>query len=352
MNDIHFALIGGAHPHSRAHLKTLQHLPEVTAITVADADESVGATYADEAKVTGVVTRLQDALDSGATHAFVCARNDRAPGVIEACARAGKHIIAEKPLAVNMAAFESARLAIEESGVTLTVVYQARLHPITGAARGLIKDGILGTPIAAEARMVTSAVRFRDPTHWLFNDEQAGGGILSWLGCHYLDLLAHLLDDEYASVSAHAESLGGEDIDVEDVAMLSLRFRGGALATMTAGYLLALSPAGYASGAYDTHIGVYGTKGRLWWDPVGDTTLHVESAHPSWSAAPRRELNFEVASSPAYGGVYGEEFVRQFIRASLGEGDPPSSLRDGVRVLELLDAAYRSAEDGTRETLD
>ena len=352
MNDIHFALIGGAHPHSKAHLKTLQQLPEVTAITVADADEAVGSAYADEEKVTAVVTRLQDALDSDATHVFVCARNDRSPGVIEACARAGKHIIAEKPLAVSMAAFESARIAVEESGVTLTVVYQARLHPITVAARELIADGILGTPIAAEARMVTSQVRFRDPSHWLFNDAQAGGGILSWLGCHYLDLLAHVLDDEYASVSAHAECLAGEDIDVEDVAMLSLRFRRGALATMTAGYLLALSPGGYMSGAYDTHIGVYGTKGRLWWDPVGSTTLHVESAHPSWASAPRREMQFEVASSPAYGGVYGEEFVRQFLRASAGEGDPPCGLRDGVRVLELLEAAYRSAEDGTRESLE
>ena len=352
MNDIHFALIGGAHPHSKAHLKTLQQLPEVTAITVADADEAVGSAYADEEKVTAVVTRLQDALDSDATHVFVCARNDRSPGVIEACARAGKHIIAEKPLAVSMAAFESARIAVEESGVTLTVVYQARLHPITVTARQLIADGILGTPIAAEARMVTSQVRFRDPSHWLFNDAQAGGGILSWLGCHYLDLLAHVLDDEYASVSAHAECLAGEDIDVEDVAMLSLRFRRGALATMTAGYLLALSPGGYMSGAYDTHIGVYGTKGRLWWDPVGSTTLHVESAHPSWASAPRREMQFEVASSPAYGGVYGEEFVRQFLRASAGEGDPPCGLRDGVRVLELLEAAYRSAEDGTRESLE
>ncbi|MBT5714323.1 Gfo/Idh/MocA family oxidoreductase [Candidatus Poribacteria bacterium] len=352
MHDIHFGLIGGAHPHSKAHLKTLQHLPEVTAITVADADETVGAAYADEDKVTRVVTRLQDALDSDATHVFVCARNDRAPGVIEACARAGKHIIAEKPLAVSLPAFDSARAAVEESGVTLTVVYQARLHPITVAARQFIADGILGTPIAAEARMVTSQVRFRDPSHWLFNDAQAGGGILSWLGCHYLDLLAYVLDDDYASVSAHAECLAGEDIDVEDVAMLSLRFRRGALATMTAGYLLALSPGGYMSGAYDTHIGVYGTKGRLWWDPVRSTTLHVESAHPSWASAPRREMQFEVASSPAYGGVYGEEFVRQFIRASLGEGEPPSSLRDGVRVLELLDAAYRSAEDGTRESLE
>ncbi|MDA1193379.1 MAG: hypothetical protein O3A46_17015, partial [Candidatus Poribacteria bacterium] len=86
------------------------------------------------------------------------------------------------------------------------------------------------------------------------------------------------MDDEYASVVAHTDTLGGEKIDVEDVAMLSLRFSKGTLSSMTAGYLLALSPSGYARGAYDTHIGVYGTNGRLWWDPVAGSSLRVESA--------------------------------------------------------------------------
>ncbi|MBM3215586.1 Gfo/Idh/MocA family oxidoreductase [Candidatus Poribacteria bacterium] len=341
-----FLLVGGTHPHARAHLKTLQQLPEVERVIVVEPDASVRASYDAEAKVAATVSTLDDGLATGPTHAFTCSRNDRAPADIAACARVGCHVIAEKPLAVSAAAFEPARRAIVESGVTLSIVYQARWHPIPLEARRLIREGVLGAPIAAEARMVTSQVRYRDPSHWLFSRDAAGGGILSWLACHYIDLLAYLLDDEYVSVGAHVGTLGGQAIDVEDVAMLSLRFRRNALATMTAGYLLALSPSGYMRGAYDTYIGIYGREGRLWWDPVGGKTLHVESARPEWASAPRREWTVEVAESRAYGGVYGEEFVRRFLQASAGDGEPPNSLRDGLRVLRVLDAAYESASRG------
>lgn len=346
MKNLHFLLVGGTHPHARAHLKTLQQLPEVERVTVVESDASARDFYGSEKKVVGAVPTLREGLATDATHVFLCSRNDVAPADIESCARAGRHILAEKPLAVSASALERARRAVQESGVTFSVEYQARWHPISMEARRLVAEGVLGEPIAAEARMVTSQVRYRNPSHWLFSKKLAGGGILSWLGCHYLDLLAYLLDDEYVSVGAHLGTLNGAPIDVEDVAMLTLRFSRRTLATMTSGYLLALSPTGYQHGAYDTYIGVYGTEGRLWWDPVGGKTLHVESARSAWAGAPRRESSFEVAETPAYGGVYGEVFVRQFIRASFGDGEPPTTIEDGQRVLRVIDAAYRSSAEG------
>jgi predicted dehydrogenase len=345
---VHFLLVGGSHPHSRAHLRTLQVLPEVAAVTVAEEDDAVRTEYAAQPKVVAALPSLDAALRTDATHAFVCVPNTASPNTICRCAAAGRHIIAEKPLAVSARAFAPAAAAVRDAGVVFSVMYQARLHPFSVEARWLIQAGVLGRPIAAEARMVTSQVRHRDPGHWLFRRDVAGGGILSWLGCHYVDLLAYLLGDEYASVAAHVGTLGGEAVDVEDVAALSLRFAAGTLATLTAGYLLALSPAGYAQGAYDTHIGVYGTDGRLWWDPVGGRTLHVESRQAGWMSAPRREYTFGVAESPAYGGVYGEEFLRRFLAASRGQGDAPTGLQDGMRVLRVLDAVYESAERGVR----
>ena len=76
MEAYHFALIGGGHPHSRGHLRTLQELPEVDRITVVDPDSSILAGYSDEAKVVGGVESLDAALGSDATHVFCCARND------------------------------------------------------------------------------------------------------------------------------------------------------------------------------------------------------------------------------------------------------------------------------------
>ena len=199
--------------------------------------------------------------------------------------------------------------------------------------------------------MITSQVKFRTPSHWLFSKERAGGGILSWLGCHYLDMLAYLLEDEVESVSAEIATLSGEAIDVEDVATVSMRFRRGTLATLTAGYLLATSVKGYSGAAYSTHIALYGPQGRVEWSPWDSNSLTVESVSPEWASAPRRQIAVDLPESPAYGGVHGEEFVRRFLRASEGDGDSPAGLDAGLHVLRLLDAIYRSAADGARAYL-
>src|SRR5205823_5227549 len=118
---------------------------------------------------------------------------------------------------------------VREAGVTLGVHYPWRAHPISRDVRGMLAAALFGTPVAVEARMVTSQPRFRDPGHWLFNSAAAGGGVLAWLGCHVLDLLRYLLQDEVVEVSSLTASLCEPGLGVEDSAALSLRFGNGAL---------------------------------------------------------------------------------------------------------------------------
>ena len=158
MAGYHFALIGGAHPHSIGHLRTLQELPEVDRVTIVDPDSSVRDGYSDEAKVVAGVASLDVALESDATHVYCCARNDEAPAVIEQCARAGRHIMAEKPLGLSAEHFEPARRAVAESGVTFGVAYTNRYSPSVREAQRILGLGVLGQPVAAEARMITSQV--------------------------------------------------------------------------------------------------------------------------------------------------------------------------------------------------
>ena len=84
----------------------------------------------------------------------------------------------------------------------------------------ICRSGALGRIMAVEARMVTSQVRYRNPGHWLFRKDTAGTGILSWLGCHYLDLLCYFLDDRVVEVAALVGQQNPEQIEVEDTACL------------------------------------------------------------------------------------------------------------------------------------
>ena len=353
MQPITAALLGIEHPHSLAHLRTLQALPEVGEILLWDESEQALATVVGKqgAKVSATFTDL-DQLLARPDLLFVIGalRNDRGPDIFIRVLEAGKHLMAEKP--IGRTAADTARViaVAERTGSRLGVCYQNRTLPAVQLMRQMISDGLIGPLMSVEMRMITTRVAARNPGHWLFNNAQSGGGILSWLGCHYIDMIRYVTGDEIVAVSAEVATRSGEEIDVEDVATLALRFRSGAIGSLHAGYMMALSGSGYHNKAgYDTYGGFNGQLGRITWSSPGSPTKIVaESIHPAWASAPQRVFDMPSAESPAYGGVSGENFMRGFIRAALGQGEAWTSGSDALQTACIVDAAYESSRTGRR----
>lgn len=348
------AYCGVTHPHAVAHLRTLQLIEEVESVRLWDPDPEAAARTQCElgGKVHGVYADLDALANDRPFFAFVSMRNDQAADLCIRLLNAGLHVLSEKPLGLNANEAERVVLAAEEAGVQLGVCYQNRWHPVSAQARALTADGLIGPLIGCEARMVTSAVRFRNPGHWLFDSKTSGGGILSWLGCHYIDLFRYITGDEVIAVTALAATRSGEEIDVEDVASISFRFAGGAVGTLHAGYELPLSGAGYLGPSYDTYLAFRGRTGRLFWTPMGSSPeLRAESVDPRWAPAPSRSFTYELPRSEAYGGQFGLEFLRRFIASCQGDGEPPASGRDALAVARIIDAAYESNRTGRRVDL-
>lgn len=352
MSELTAALIGLRHPHSAGHLRTLDCLPEVTRIVLWDEDPAAAGDLRGEALDTPIepAASLADLLARRDLDFVVAAeRNDRNPDLFAAVLEAGHHLLAEKPLGRTAGDARRVAAAAERTGRTLSVFYTNRFNPLVAEAQRLVRAGALGTLYSLEVRMLTTQVRFRGPDHWLFDRAAAGGGMLSWLGCHSLDLMQFLTDDPIVSVAAEVATRGGDGIDVEDAATLSMRLGSGALASLHAAYVLALGGGGFYNPAgYDQHFGLYGRQGRLWWDDHGPPELHLESRAPRFAAAPRRTFTFTPAESRAYGGGYGERFVRDFIAATRDEGPAPCPGEAAVRVALIVDAAYESARTGRR----
>lgn len=346
---VKIGLIGVTHPHARAHLRTLQLLDEVESVVAWDEGERVLDLLKRDMgqKLETTVTPLDKILArTDVPIVFSLAPNNRNPDLLWRAAAAGKHIISEKPVAASSKDLVRVLDMVRQTGVKLSVCYQWRFNPIARDIRNLIAQGVLGRLMSIEARMVTSQVRFRDPTHWLFKKQVAGGGILSWLGCHWIDLIRFLVQDEVESVSAIVGTLNGEAIDVEDTATVSMRFNNGALATLHAGYLLPTSVSGYQGASYDTYLALRGRDGYITWSPMEESVFRVESVAPGWSVAPRREFRYTMAPSEAYGGAYGLMFVRQFIRSAMLKEAPPNTGDDALRVLRIIEAAYESSVTG------
>ena len=358
------ALLGVEHPHSLAHLRTLQQLPEVTRILLWDTSAEALARVSKDLpdKVVATYTDLGELLAQPDLYFVIAAiRNDLGKDVFLRVLAAGKHLMAEKPIGRNAAETQEVVDAARSAGLKLGVCYQNRANAVIQEARRIVAAGALGPLMSVEMRMITTAVRFRNPQHWLFSQEKAGGGMLSWLGCHYIDLLRYMTGDEIVAVQAEVATRSGEGIDVEDVAVLSLRLKSGAVASLHVGYMLALSGGGYHNPAgYDTYIGINGRLGRVHWSAPGSPSeINVESVHPAWAGAPQWSSKFQHGTSPAYGGKAGEAFIRSFVLAAQQGAEPAPAANDlrmptgedALIVAKVVDAAYASSRSGQRVTL-
>lgn len=269
------------------------------------------------------------------------------PAVGIKLAKAGKHMFCEKQFARTAADLLPLVRAVRENNVQFFATYPWRRHPVAVELRRLIEAGALGRLTALEVRQVTSQVSEtggRSPKHWSYRMETEGGGILHMLGCHYLELTRALMGCEVKTVSAICRSPVGETEDgVEDAAMLAMEWENGAVATMHAGYLAAPgSPA-------DNCIIVRGTHGTAVWN-VGQTPGVLKVFSSKWSSTPERTFEFELKKRPL---VYGEsqwilELYESGVDAMRANADPPVTVQDALRVLEVIDAAYESSRTGRR----
>lgn len=374
-----------AHPHTIAHLRTLDVLPDVEAIHVAvldgldlatldvptrkvvrtysaatasptsHRDGAVGVADAPNESVSVRVSSSEAALAGLLSEAasldavIVCVRTDLCPAVLDACIGAGLPALFEKPGALDAATLHRLDAKARGAGIPLGTFLSWRAHPAVVQVRDAVRDGAIGHLLGVEGRMITSQVRFRDPSHWLFRRATAGSGILSWLGCHFLDALCFMIDDEVAEVTAFVGNRNPEAIEVEDTACLALRFRGGALGTFNAGYHLVGSVPGYMGASYDTFLALRGTSGfaRLPLSEGASATLMSEA--PGWREGGRREWRYDLPASSAYHGVPGEEFVRQFLRASRARTTALAPIGAIAHILDIVEAAIRSSETGTAQ---
>lgn len=345
MNRVRLAVVGVNHPHAAGFRENLLLMPEVEIVALYDPAPDVarrlvqpvlrGLPFYDDLPALLREQRPEAVL--------IALPNDATPDAIVHSARAGAHVFAEKPCARTAAEFAPAAAAIAQAGVRFGTGYLRRVSPIGEAIRQAVADGLLGRLISVEARWITTSVQMRDPTHFLFSGARSGGGILHWLGCHWLDFTRWVTGAEVTEVAAVLEALSGEAIGVEDTAALALRYENGMIGSLHAAYVT-------DKATDQLFFGLRGTLGWVVWERSGpECTIH--STHPAWRAAPTRVLRFEPDLGGGYGGAAGILLLRRFI-ASFREGAPLLFTPDDARrVLQVLDAAHESAKSGRRIAL-
>ena len=298
------------------------------AVSVMSSSAERGEAYAAENGIAKAVTSIDELVgDPDVDAVYISTTNELHHDQALAAIRAGKHVLCEKPLAMNLNDGCEMVLMACEAGVVLGTNHHLRNAATHRAMREAIAAGRIGRPIAAR---VFHAVYL--PPHlqgWRLDKPEAGGGVILDITVHDADTLRFVLDDDPIEAVAISHSAGMGKEGLEDGVMGVLRFRSGVIAQFHDAFTTK-----YA----ETGLEVHGTEGSLigrnvmTQRPVGTVTLRTEQGE---SELPLDHRN-----------LY-ETALEAFHSAIEGAGRPSASGEDGVWSLATGLAVVKAAATGT-----
>jgi predicted dehydrogenase len=260
-----------------------------------------------------------------------------------AAARAGKHVLCEKPLGLDAdESFEMWRAA-EEAGVVHLCGFNYRFVPAIRRARDLLDAGAIGDVVHVRARYLQSW-GWDAPDMWRFDRAQSGTGAIGDLGTHIVDLV-RFLAGEFVSVSALVRTYV-EGRAVDDAFVAAFELDAGAIGTLEASRL--------ALGRVNQNtFELNGTRGSIAFDLERIDELLVSDGGPY-----RVEQVTGDWWPPGHTLGWGDTFtleMARLLRAIAGE-EPVApygaTFEDGYRAAEVADAIARSSASGRRETIE
>ena len=250
----------------------------------------------------------------------VCSENVHHRDLVLAAARAGKHVLCEKPLATTLADADAMVEACARAGVSLQTAFPCPYSPAFRRLSELVAAGAVGDLLA-----LNCTNHGRMPGGWFVDRALAGGGAVMDHTVHLADLLWRLLGSEVVRVYAEAGE-GLHHLGVDDSGLLTLDFADGRFATLDTSWS---RPAAFPTWG-DVTIRAVGTRGTLAMDMFRQSLDLYGTAHT--------QIGFGVDTDRL--------MVQDFIDAVVAGRPVRVTGEDGRRALEVALAAYRSIETG------
>ncbi|HRQ79467.1 MAG TPA: Gfo/Idh/MocA family oxidoreductase, partial [Gemmatimonadaceae bacterium] len=250
-------------------------------------------------------------------------------------AKAGKHVISEKPMAITLASADALVKACDDAGVHLFVVKQNRLNATVQLVKRALDTGRFGRLFLANTTVHWARPQsYYDQAPWRGTWEFDGGAFMNQAS-HYVDLMQWLVGP-VESVIAKTATMARK-IEAEDTGAAVLKFRNGALGVIE---VTMLTYPKNLEGSF-TLIGEKGTV------KVGGTAVNrIEH----WSFADSDPDDAEVervnTDPPSVYGFGHEPYYRNVLRVLRGEAVPDTDGRGGRKSLELILGIYESAKTG------
>ncbi len=260
-----------------------------------------------------------------------------------AAAKAGKHVIVEKPLEVTLNRCDRIIQACELAGVVLATIFPSRFHESSQLLKKAIERGRFGRLSVGDAYVKWFRTQqYYDSGAWRGTWKLDGGGALMNQAIHSVDLLAWLMGP-VVEINAHTATLAHERIEVEDVAMATLRFENGALGVIEA-----------TTAAYPgmlKRIEIHGSEGSAVIEEEDIKVWNFARKTKSDDALRERMAGKTKtgggAADPAAIGHHGHTALFKDTLAAIKKGGRPLvDGPEGRRSVEIILAIYKAAETG------
>ncbi len=321
-------IISFAHMHAQAYAHYLSEHPDVELTAVWDEDVSRGSDMA-EKYTCEYYSDLHVFLQTDIEAVVICSENVKHKEHIFAAAHEKKHILCEKPIATEIEDAKEIIAVCKEEGVRLQVAYPVRFSLVIQKVKHMIQSNELGEVLA-----INGTNHGQMPGGWFIDKKLSGGGAAIDHIVHLMDIIRWILKDEVSTIYAELDTRFHE-VDVEDCGIVTLQ--------LESGVIVSIDPSWSRPNTFptwgDVTLEIIGTKGNLSIDVFKQHALLYD------------DTNKKVQQLPWYSDM-NQGLIHDFI-SCLKEGSSPSITgEDGLRTLEVVQAAYQSADTNQVVTLN
>lgn len=254
---------------------------------------------------------------------------------------AGKHVLCEKPVVMNLAQLDEIERMVEKTGLCFGGAFQWRFGTSIQQMKDLAEQGMFGKFIYATNNLFWHRTKDYFDVDWRHTWDKSGGGIIFNLACHGLDALIYILGD-ISSVSAELDALK-YDIEIEDTGAVILRFKNGALGAINATV---------NSHIQRSHLEIIGTK----MEAISAEDPYCVAYEP-WqfkSVDPDHERviqKFVADKKYQYEPASHNRLAADFVTAIRNNRQPAVGINEIRRSLQVLTAIYKANKSGMRVAL-
>jgi len=341
-DKIRIALIGAGNIAQNAHIPSYLKQKDMELVAVCDFNKARADEVKEKYGMKYACYDIEDIANMDEVDAVsVCTWNNaHAPAVI-AAAKAGKHILCEKPMAMTVEECLEMEKAVKASGKVYLQGFVTRMDPECQAIKAAINDGAMGDIYYARC---TSMRRRGTPVGWFHNRAKSGGGPVIDIGVHVLDMTWFLMGKPKpvsVSACAHYNKIGnfktkGVDrwlafdqnetvFDTEDSANGLIRFENGVSLNFDVSWAINGKPESHNAWIYGDKAGV--------------------SVHPAIMYGETGGYQSDTAIQAGRYTAFDME-IRHFLDCIKGEAEPLSPIEDGIAIQRILNGIYDSAEQG------